>query len=68
VQDGFRYRAVARGGKESKVVVAIDGPPIELPSLESFAFHGCAKRRLTAYEFSRNTRANARVLSAATRG
>jgi hypothetical protein len=32
------------------------------------ADHGRLPRRLTAYEFSGNTRANARVLSAATRG
>jgi hypothetical protein len=54
-----------------------DGDPIVVRSAEvthflafpeSFDVKGRAECRLTAYEFSGNTRANARVLSAATRG
>jgi hypothetical protein len=36
--------------------------------IEAVGVHGCCPCRLTAYEFSGNTRANARVLPAATRG
>jgi hypothetical protein len=63
-----RVRAVEHATDSLNVSELIARTPLLDHLGGCFRGHGRCPGRLTAYEFSGNTRANARVLSAATRG